>query len=873
MPVPSPSPRKVGTTRDRRRCRRRCTRLSPSLPVTSSPIAVDLPLGPDARTWDEFSPALYQLTIALETAGGRDERTINVGLREFKTRGTQFTINGRPTFLRGTHDGCVFPLTGHPPMEIDGWLHYFGILQDYGLNHVRCHTWIPPEAAFAAADRVGIYLQPELPYWGNFDDHVAAALEPELTALLNTCGNHPSFVMLTLGNELSGTREVIRRTLDELHQRDGRHLYGGGSNNVLSDPHVQPGDDFWTTAKTRTPAGGDKVHVVRGSFFNGDGYDGTVQWGPPETRPDLRAAIAGLPVPVVAHEIGQYTFYPDYREIARYTGVTRARNLELFRESLARSGQLDQAGAFFRAAGQLATELYREEIELQLRTPGLGGFQLLDLKDFPGQGTALVGVLNAFLESKGFITPQRWREFCGPVVPLARCDRYTWTTDDTFTAEVDLAHYGAADWRDARIAWKIVDANAATLASGSLPSRDIAQGNVRTLGTITASLKDVTAPMRCDLAVTVSSGPHVARNTWPLWVYPTKPAVAETSNAFVVLRSFGADAKERLAAGERVIIMPETRNWARTVSGAYATDFWCWPMFNNSPGTMGLLCDPAHPALAMFPTADHSERQWTRMAVASTPVILDGAPAALRPIVQVVDNLARNERLGLVFEAKVGAGSLLVIACDLPALDEYPEARQLYASLRHYAASAAFHPQVEVTPEFLDTILRPSLTARATVSASSHYQPPWGQVPEPKLAVDGDINSAWRAADDDATPTLTLDLGAPCIIDTFEFVWGSDEPGYRYLVEVSKDGTTWSTLSDQRSNRFMRGRHVISFPALVWHLRVTVTGHPASAPAALRELRVLGRKLRGNSGFPDVAGRPQTAGNGPAAPPTSERRP
>jgi hypothetical protein len=335
-------------------------------------------------------------------------------------------------------------------------------------------------------------------------------------------------------------------------------------------------------------------------------------------------------------------------------------------------------------------------------------------------------------------------------------------------------------------------------------------------------------------------------NRWPFWVYPTKTAHVESSINYVVVRSFDAAAKQRLAAGERVILMPERgKDWARTVRGAYATDFWCWPMFQSNPGTMGLLCDPKHPALAQFPTTLHSERQWTRIADTSTPVILDGAPAQFRPIVQVIDNLARNERLGLVFEAKVGRGSLLVVACDLLSLQQHPEAHQLYSSLKGYVASSAFRPQVEVAPEYLDTILRPSLTAGATVTASSYFQPPWGRVPEPKLAVDGDINSSWRAADNDATPSLTVDLGGARAIDMLELVWGTDEPGYTYLVESWSDAdATWRPASDQRANAFTRGRHVISVSgaSTVRQLRVTVTGRPSGAVMSLRELRVLGAR-------------------------------
>ena len=103
---------------------------------------------------------------------------------------------------------------------------------------------------------------------------------------------------------------------------------------------------------------------------------------------------------------------------------------------------LDQAHDFFKASGALAVVCYREDIEAALRTPEFGGFQLLDIQDFPGQGTALVGILNVFMENKGMIEPEQWRGFCSETVPLFRMEKYVWTNDETLTGKVQIAHYG-----------------------------------------------------------------------------------------------------------------------------------------------------------------------------------------------------------------------------------------------------------------------------------------------------------------------------------------------------------------------------------------------------------------------------------------------
>lgn len=61
-----------------------------------------------AKLWDEFSPNLSEVTVKL----GDDQRTAHFGMRKLGERGTQFTMNGRPLFMRGTLECSVWPLTG-----------------------------------------------------------------------------------------------------------------------------------------------------------------------------------------------------------------------------------------------------------------------------------------------------------------------------------------------------------------------------------------------------------------------------------------------------------------------------------------------------------------------------------------------------------------------------------------------------------------------------------------------------------------------------------------------------------------------------------------------------------------------------------------
>ncbi len=669
---------------------------------------IDLPLGTNANTWDEFAPNLEEIAVTLETAPAvRKTTRVRFGLCEFRTRGTQFVVNGRTTFLRGKHDACVFPLTGRPPMDVTGWERVFQIAKDYGINHYRFHSWCPPEAAFEAADRLGIYLQPELPNFGgdiSKKPEAAHFTQEEGKRILRAFGNHPSFVMFALGNEMYGGRDVRAAIVKQLRAFDPRHLFAQASNYDLDKPEFAEGDDYWTTFRTAKGADG----AVRGSYAHVDAPLGHIQAGPPATTNDYTRAIANVPVPVIGHEIGQFQTSPNFREMRKYTGVTRATNFEVFRQRLQAKGLLDQADDFVRASGALSVLCYREEIEAALRTPGFGGFQLLDLQDFPGQGTALVGILDAFMDSKGLIAPEQWRAFCSEIVPLALFPKYTWTTEEMFRSEIKVANYGPASLPRRAISWTMSEAGGCRLTSGTLPAADIPQGALTRIGEISVPLAKASAPRKLELVIAIEGTKF--RNHYDLWVYPPKPDTAPPGNV-TIARALDEETLKRLTDGGRVLLLPKLDTLTNSIAGFYAGDFWCYTMFRHGkpPGTMGILCDPKHPALAQFPTEFHANWQWFDILMNSRAIILDQTPADFRPLVQVIDNFDkdRNHKLGLVFEAQVGHGRLLVCTSDLLALQDKPEARELLASLLRHAASSQFLPKSGLTPTALQNLFSP----------------------------------------------------------------------------------------------------------------------------------------------------------------------
>ncbi len=671
-------------------------------------LEIEYPMGREPLLWDEFTPALYRLTVSLEAGGHRDLCEIAFGMRDFRRAGTQFSINGRTVFLRGKTDCCVFPLTGYPPMDMAGWLRVLRIAQSYGINHYRFHSWCPPEAAFDAADRLGIYMQPELHVFGGkdfTDPERRRLLTRECERILEAYGHHPSFVMFAWGNEISAGGEEMDELTRHARALDPSRLYAAGSNNFYQEPQPPVACDYWTTywtaGKWAEATGGPDEKYVRGSFAKH--WVGHVNNRPPSTMTDYRASIQGVAVPVISHEIGQYQVYPRIAEAAKYTGVLRAQNIEAVRDRLEAAHMLDQADDFVRASGALAVICYREEIEAALRTPGFGGFQLLDLQDFPGQGTALVGILDAFMDSKGLITPEEWRRFCAPVVALARMRKYCWTAEETFEAELQVANYGRGALPEGRAQW-VLRSTGGVLESGSLKAPPIRQGGLTSIGVVRAPLGQCPTPSRVEFEISLAGG--AVRNSYPVWVYPAQAEV-RVPPAVHVRRAFDDETRAILARGGRVLLIPEPGQRANSAAGAFVPDFWCYPMFErySPPGTMGILCNPEHPALAGFPTSFHSDWQWWHIVKHLRPVILDEADPAFRPVVQVIDNFRRNHRLGLIFEAQVGAGRCLVCSADLPGHRDQPAPRQLLRSLLAYMASESFQPAARLDAGTLARLL------------------------------------------------------------------------------------------------------------------------------------------------------------------------
>lgn len=707
--------------------------------------AVTIPLGDTVYAWDEYTPALYHLHYTIDE---RDYGYVTFGLREFCASGMQFTINGRPTLLRGKHDGMIFPRTGFAPTDVNEWIRILSIAKSYGINHYRFHTCCPPDAAFTAADILGMYMEPELPFWGTItteaDENHNAAEQQYLIELgdkmLDTFGNHPSFVMFSLGNELWGSPERLAEILRRYKARDSRHLYTQGCNNFQHFPLILPEDDYFVGVRLH------KERLLRGSYGMCDAPLGHIQTDRPGTMHSYDHIIfpqntdshdthaediqeieiqygtgvkkvqvqkgenSLIPTkPIITHEIGQYEVYPEFREIEKYTGPLKARNFEIFRERLTEKGMLHQAETFFRCSGALAAACYKEEIEAVMRSQYIAGFQLLDLQDFSGQGTALVGMLDAFMDSKGLISPQQWQMFCADCVVLAKFPSYVCITGSMFVAEVMIRTSLPALPVGCEVQWCLCTQEGHTLGEGSFPVSQTEPGLIE-VGRIVCPMPEACpAPTELSLILTITETEVV--NTYELMLYPAiAMPLLESGNGVLVTARLD-EALPALLAGGHVLLLPETIPHA--IPGFYCTDFWCYPMFRDicqwmgkpvAVGTMGLCIQTEHPALAQFPTEAFSTPQWYDIVSHASCAILDDTDVALTPIVQMIDNFERNHKLGIVWEACVGQGKLLVCTSRLHEIETCPEARWLAKSLLAYVHSPSFQPTAQMTPRQLRRI-------------------------------------------------------------------------------------------------------------------------------------------------------------------------
>ncbi|MCG8307080.1 MAG: hypothetical protein MI975_06770 [Cytophagales bacterium] len=658
-------------------------------------LEVPIQLEGKLKTWNEFEPTVYILKTFLKTKKYTDTHELEFGHVNIGHNGTQITINDKPVFLRGNLDCVHFPLTGYPSTKVEDWERIFRVYKEYGLNHARFHSWCPPEAAFKAANRVGIYLQAEasiwIDWWMSEDMKVRGRPEmdtrghpkglghdpvrdafvvEEMNRVVDFYGNNPSFTMFCIGNELGNSDfDITKKWVADLKKRDPKRLYAVSTARKITEV-----DDYSATHYI------SDVGRTRG--LNG-----------PHTDWDFEDVYSKMDIPIIAHEIGQWPVYPSWKEIDKYTGVLKARNLEEFKAQAEKNGIAHQAEDFRRASGALNQIMYKYEIESFLRTKSCAGIQLLSMQDYQGQGEALIGWLDAHWESKGITTPKKFKQHFDETVPLLRIKKFIWNSNETLEATAQLSHYGQSEIADGTIVADVVDNHGRVVHQQEWSIKSVPVGSLTELGKLSLPLYPIKKARQLTISLTLKNTRF--KNEWKIWVYPHDLPNINTEDIKIADEIDNETLRTLEQGGKVLLVANHLGTQANSVSVDYYPLYWSLTFFPGQGKTnLGMLIRDKHPALAHFPTSYHSDWQWEPFGKHTKAFLLNDMPS-YRPIVQAVDDFHRNNKEGILFEFRVGKGKLLISGFDLELSS--PVARQLKHSLIQYMLSDDFMPDREIS--------------------------------------------------------------------------------------------------------------------------------------------------------------------------------
>ena len=685
----------------------------------------DLPLRENVKLWDEDEGNLYEMAVTLDNGmsaedkgGSTAECRTRFGIRSFGDNGSgRLALNGRAIFLRGEANCAEYPETGHPPMTIPEWKEMLLKYRSYGINFVRFHSHCEPEAAFAAADELGMLLQPELPHWDPKDafgtEESYRYYRAELVDLLKTYANHPSFVMLTLGNELQAQdegRERMRELVRTAKRMDPTRLYANGSNAFYGEEGCDPESDFYTSQSC-------KDVVIRGTFSGMRGYLNENYPSADRTYDEAMAEIRKeYQKPVFSFEVGQFEVLPDFEELESFHGISDPVNLKLIKKRVEERGLLPTWEKYVEATGELSRLAYREEIEAAMRTRELSGISLLGLQDFPGQGTALVGMMNSHLEPKpyDFARPERFREFFQECRILVKLPHYTYEAGERLIAEVEAANFGKRNIEGV-FCWTLagkksvsengncepaeIKSKNTVIATGEDTEITICRpGSYTEVGSLDIPLDFVEKNTALTLKVRIGD----SISAYPIWVYrKTTPVCPE--NVYET-RAFDVKTREILQNGGRVYLSPDAdkESLPNSIKTQFTTDFWSVGTFADQEGGMGQLIDTEHPIFKEFPTDFHTDWQWWIMATKRAVIL----PHPMKTIITEMDSYAFLRPMAQMIEFRCLKGKVLLSTMELHKSQQYPEVRALQASIYTYLSGENFEPAEEITEEELSMLVR-----------------------------------------------------------------------------------------------------------------------------------------------------------------------
>ena len=668
----------------------------------------DFPLGSTMKLWDEFDPNLYEMELSLTVNSDKEliksTGSYRFGMRTFDSKGRIFTMNGIPTFLRGNVDCAVFPKTGYAPMDVTSWKKLFNIYKEYGLNMARFHSWCPPEAAFVAADEIGIYLAPEVGEWVGVNKQTQFDfLRNEASEILKTYGNHPSFVQFGLGNEANGKKEYFNELIEQWKRSDPRHLYTIKANSKGNPSNI----DFEVVRGVGKPL--NRIRYQSG--WPPEPMNSKFHTDPPNTKRNWNEGINLREIPLIQHETAQITAYPDVlNELKKYTGYLHPTYLEIAAEQLKERGMLDQLPDFVEASGKWQVELTKEEFEAGFRTKDLAGFHWLCLADFTGQDTAPVGLTDAFYDTKPYVDPNQVQQWNAPTVILATLDKRVFSPQEDFIANILVSHHHKKNISIEATA-KLKTTEGTLVDSWKLSEKEFKQGNAQSLGRVSTSLKQFKEPVQ--LVFEVTDEKNSLSNKWDVWVFP-EVEVKKVPDFITVSKQWDEKVEVKLNQGETVLILPDQKDLKGELPICFTNYYWT--SFGSNQGqssAAGVLIDHKHEIFKNFPTANHSNWQWWDILTHAHPMILDSWdsqnpwPKSFKATIQPIDTWKINRKLGLLVEATVGKGKLIICAIDLENdLDQRPVTRFFRQNLLNYMVSDAFQPENEIKVEAIRELFK-----------------------------------------------------------------------------------------------------------------------------------------------------------------------
>ena len=711
---------------------------------------------PQAKLWSPDAPHLYTARLSL-VKGARTIDTVETrfGLREISVKGPNILLNGRRIFLHGYGDDSVYPETVAPPADKAVYVKRLKLAREYGFNHVRHHSHFLPVEYYEAADEVGMLVSPELPiaYMNYYRRAKGAALElykTEWSSAIRRLRNHPSILDWCMGNEFWHGLPIapqlyrIARSLDPTRpviDSDGlfaREILAGKRDRATLD---------W--------------YFVMFDIRN-----------LPLDRPD-KHKFSRPKKPVISHETGNYGTFPRPDLIEQFTHNFKPFWLTPVRDKLKKLSMLGEAELWAKNSERLYLLSHKLNIEDMRKNPYISGHHWWLFQDY---WTGSNGLVDAYFRPKKGIRPAEVRQFNADVVVLQDGLPLTCRGGDKLSPKLIVSNYSPQPISQGSLTYNYLclpppfvrpdEELRIDRDMGALGGFVVGQGEVKSVLTAGMRLYNVSNPARILLRAELSAVGRKFRNEWTTWVYPSKvgapalkvplyagPLLAGAlgrwgakpipaagglpAKAVYVMRQPSPRVVDAVAKGACLVLL-SPRGLLPTAPTRFKTSWWLGSENDCNVGTV-VYDNPVTREMAPDGWCDAG---WYRLLEGAQTYILDGLSAPPDVMVRALDVHRFCRSKALMFQARVGRGSLIV------------------SGLRHFIHDRDAPPEAQW------------LLARLIAHA--------GSTPRPKAE-------------------LPIKLLRDCAVD-FTPPSGPYVPGYRRMITVAEKGTWHSYREDNTTN-------------------------------------------------------------------------